>query len=492
MKIRSRPKEAKFESLIHWPIPAQIATRMNWYYATDGRQLGPVDEVELDDMVRAGTLAASSLVWTQGMVEWRPYSAAKALTPLAALPAAGPDLMVIAAPGPGACVCCGREVLPQESIAVGQNVVCPECQPVFVERLREANLPNLPGAMPYSSFWIRFVARMADYSMLTVAQAFLTGIVLTWLLRRKAEGSEAFTALGITALAGIAISCAYETTMLATRGATVGKMLCYLRVVRADGSPIGVGTALGRFFAEILSRLTGGIGLIMAGFDSERRGLHDRIAGTRVIDVPPGGNARTELQPVNREVCCGTCQTPIPSTEWNSLEAIPCPGCNTAVRAIVFPAMSRSLSPAAVQVKEGEAEAGCYYHSGNRANIACQECGRFLCSVCDLDAGPRRLCPTCFNGHFNGGLTPEFVHRRTLYDSIALIAAVIPNLFLITVYFTFFTAPAVVGFTVWSWRKPRSVTPRTNWRFVVALIVASINILFIAAMLIVLIAGVFK
>ena len=462
---------------------------MNWYYADRGRQTGPVGEAELDELVRTGSLTSSALVWSEGMADWKPYSTLRAPR---VLPRTVAEPVVL--PNPGACVCCGREVLPQESVVVGKSVSCPECKSVFVERLREADLPNLPGAMPYSGFWIRFTARMADYTLLTLVQAGVSASMLSWAIRRgSATGnSEFFTALGVTALAGLALGCIYETTMLATRGATLGKMLCYIRVVHPDGSPIGVGTAFGRYFAELLSRLTGGIGLLMAGFDIEKRALHDRIAGTRVIDAPPSEAARFELKPVSRGIRCATCQTEIPSTDWNSLDPLPCPGCNTAVQAVVFPALGRSLSSGAPQAKELEGEAGCYYHDANRASITCEECGRFLCPLCDLDAGTRHLCPNCFNSRFNSDVAPEFVQRRTLYDSIALTAAVLPNLFLFTIYFTLFTAPAVVGFSIWSWKKQGSITPRTSWRFVVALMIASVNILFIGAIIVTLLSGVIK
>ena len=169
-----------------------------------------------------------------------------------------------------------------------------------------------------------------------------------------------------------------------------------------------------------------------------------------------------------------------------------CPGCSTPVQAVVFPAFARTLAQPAPEAKAGEGDASCYYHEANRATVSCEECGRFLCPVCDLDSGPRHLCPSCLNGHLARGTTPEFVQRRTLYDSIALTAALAPNLFLITMYLTFFTAPIVVGFTIWSWRKPGTITPRSKWRFVVALLFSSVNMVFITVIIVVLLAGILR
>jgi uncharacterized RDD family membrane protein YckC len=41
--------------------------------------------------------------------------------------------------------------------------------------------------------------------------------------------------------------------------------------------------AVGRYFAHMLSAFTLYIGYMMAGWDEEKRALHDRICDTRVV-----------------------------------------------------------------------------------------------------------------------------------------------------------------------------------------------------------------
>jgi uncharacterized RDD family membrane protein YckC len=89
--------------------------------------------------------------------------------------------------------------------------------------------------------------------------------------------------LGLMTLISLAINVAYEAYFLSTRGATPGKMALGLKVIRADGGPVSAGLAVGRYFASILSALTLCIGYIIAGFDSQKRSLHDHICSTRVI-----------------------------------------------------------------------------------------------------------------------------------------------------------------------------------------------------------------
>jgi uncharacterized RDD family membrane protein YckC len=74
----------------------------------------------------------------------------------------------------------------------------------------------------------------------------------------------------------------YSILFIGKYGATPGKMLCRIKVVTAEGQRVTYGRATGRYFAEIISMFCN-IGYIIAAFDSQKRALHDHIAGTRVI-----------------------------------------------------------------------------------------------------------------------------------------------------------------------------------------------------------------
>lgn len=48
---------------------------MLWYYSGENRQqLGPVDEASLADLIRAGTVTRSTLVWNEALPDWIPVS----------------------------------------------------------------------------------------------------------------------------------------------------------------------------------------------------------------------------------------------------------------------------------------------------------------------------------------------------------------------------------------------------------------------------------
>ena len=67
-------------------------------------------------------------------------------------------------------------------------------------------------------------------------------------------------------------------------GQTLGKMAAGIRVVTADeAEPLSVGRAGLRTLMWTLLALPAGLGFLTACFRSDRRGLHDRFAGTRVV-----------------------------------------------------------------------------------------------------------------------------------------------------------------------------------------------------------------
>lgn len=118
-------------------------------------------------------------------------------------------------------------------------------------------------------------------------------------------------------------------------------------------------------------------------------------------------------------------------------------------------------------------ESSCFYHPQKRAVHPCDHCGRFLCALCEIEVGGRRLCPACLEqgakGNRQEGPSREYVY----YDSISLGLAVLPAIF---IWPTLFTAPAAIYFALRYWKRPLSVLPRRRWRFLVAAIVAGAQI----------------
>jgi uncharacterized RDD family membrane protein YckC len=158
---------------------------------------------------------------------------------------------------------------------------------MFVQKLKEG--VSLPTSLNYAGFWIRFLAKLIDGIVLGITQwvimiPFGMLVMSTSDFSQAQEPSAGFLALmGVQQLIGILIPAAYNTFLIGRFGATLGKMACQLRVVMPDGGQVSYLRALGRNFAEWISAVILLIGYIMAGFDDEKRALHDRICSTRVV-----------------------------------------------------------------------------------------------------------------------------------------------------------------------------------------------------------------
>jgi uncharacterized RDD family membrane protein YckC len=215
---------------------------MNWFYANAGQQLGPVSEAELERLVREGVVREDTLVWRDGLSGWQPYGTARGMGPGSPLP-----------------------------------------------------VPALPGVR-YGGFWIRFVAHMID-SLIVGAAFGIVAIPLGLMMggigaslgpnptpeRLATTLPVMFGSIAMLVVLGMGVRLAYEVYFLSTRGATPGKMVLGLKVVRAGGGPVTPGLAAGRYFGEVVTGMTLTIGYIIAGFDREKRALHDHICGTRVV-----------------------------------------------------------------------------------------------------------------------------------------------------------------------------------------------------------------
>ena len=79
---------------------------------------------------------------------------------------------------------------------------------------------------------------------------------------------------------------AYHIGFWAWKGATVGGIICQLRVIRVDGAPLSLADALVRGLSSIFSLAVFGIGCLWILRDPERQAWHDKIAGTYVVKVP--------------------------------------------------------------------------------------------------------------------------------------------------------------------------------------------------------------
>lgn len=135
-------------------------------------------------------------------------------------------------------------------------------------------------------FWRRVVAALVDDVLL---------MCLIWGLYQLSRGLF-FEEVAVPLVQWLAflLRWAYYALMESSDyQATLGKFLIGAKVTDLDGNRITFGRATGRYFAKILSQAIFAIGFLMVAFTHNKRGMHDHLAGTLVIEawqspvVPP-------------------------------------------------------------------------------------------------------------------------------------------------------------------------------------------------------------
>jgi len=146
-------------------------------------------------------------------------------------------------------------------------------------------------AQRYDGFELRLVAFLLDlivlfsFLMLFMAAAGLQLLLSSDFGVEDPPNSALYAAAVILLLYLFPFLPLYFWGMWVWRGQTVGKMAMAIKVVRRDRTPVGPGTAWLRLVGYLFSTLLLFGGFLMIPFDGERRGLHDRLADTVVLDL---------------------------------------------------------------------------------------------------------------------------------------------------------------------------------------------------------------
>lgn len=320
---------------------------MVWYYAEGNQQRGPLSDAEFDEMIENGRIGRETLVWRDGMENWqslaivRPNAGTHAIqstedSPLSSsvsadeslepqLPAAaqtsdslqqtGYQRTATAPESMVTCHQCGRQAASSDTTRYGSITICQACRPAFVAQVqqaegiapREAYGPQAVAAptVVYGGFWIRAIARSIDhifitilhviflYPMLEPMQSLMEGVTTLEQMVQISPQMEEVSRRVLPYM--LLISVAYHALFVAAFSATPGKLMLGLRVIGKEGVRVSVGRAITRAVVPalflIFDRLVPAgigtlalmVGYLMVAFDSQKRSLFDRIAGTRVI-----------------------------------------------------------------------------------------------------------------------------------------------------------------------------------------------------------------
>lgn len=232
--------------------PAQVA---QWYVHGESGSQGPFDLTEMREMLRLSRADADTSVNRIGTPSWGA---------LRDDPVLGPYVTM------------ARATLPPADPAVRHVVVR---QNVNVDALLRQHGAGHIGKP--AGFWIRACAYIIDAILLAVLQVLVSfaamGVVGVNL--RPGSGASAF----VQFMPYVAVMAYFVMFNCGSWQATPGKRVLGIYIRRADGHTISIAQALGRYFAATLSAIPLGIGLFMAGWNAEKKALHDILCGTRVV-----------------------------------------------------------------------------------------------------------------------------------------------------------------------------------------------------------------
>ena len=180
------------------------------------------------------------------------------------------------------------------------------------------------------------------------------------------------------------------------------------------------------------------------------------------------------------ELACPKCASQLDSPDAGRLTPMRCSSCEAAIEVLVFSAL-RGLAPQPVapEPRVDESEGGCFFHPQNRAQLPCEVCGRFLCSLCDLEIQGMHLCPACLESGRHRQSLEILVHKRFIPDRAALVLVICPLLFYPMLVVT---APVGLYLAIRSFSSSRSLVPAgRRRRAIIASVLAVLEIIMVAA-----------
>jgi uncharacterized membrane protein len=223
---------------------------MEWYYAANGQQQGPVSDTEFARLIAAGIVSPNTLVWRAGMATWLPLSQLSAATAPEPPPILAPDSSGTL-PGSGFARCseCGQAFPEDQLVVLRGSPVCGPCKPVWLQRLQEG--------VPGSGF--------SDGAVTT--EELLAGRASVDLNQIFTQAWETFTRHWATlipaAVMTVAVVSGLQILISNTLPSTVATLISALGIPWLSGPLTGGMTLL---FLRSLRKEPAPLGLVVAGF----------------------------------------------------------------------------------------------------------------------------------------------------------------------------------------------------------------------------------
>ena len=131
--------------------------------------------------------------------------------------------------------------------------------------------------------WVAFQVDQLIVGSLWLLAAGWAGVVYLSVSRWPRDPWNLAAVAGLLVALGVSLHASYWVVFVGGCGQTPGKMMLDLEVVRRDGGAVGYGRSAWRWVAMLLAALPLGLGFLGVLLTRQQRGLHDWVAGTRVV-----------------------------------------------------------------------------------------------------------------------------------------------------------------------------------------------------------------
>lgn len=171
---------------------------------------------------------------------------------------------------------------------------------------------------------------------------------------------------------------------------------------------------------------------------------------------------------------CPHCRRP-----WSALTAADlagltaCPECQQALQVTVLSAFGRppSMGQAGLD-RVSEADAACFFHPGKRAEAACDQCGRYVCALCQLELDGRTSCPACLAVGSRAEGDGALGRARFRWDLLTGVLIVVPLMTVCLAWLTPLTCLIAVLISLWKMNSVASRMHQVRVRLQLALVAA--------------------
>ena len=177
---------------------------------------------------------------------------------------------------------------PSRADAAAHSLAAERAQAAAAARVRVSAGSERHAARDYTGLVTRAIGFGIDALIIDLAAIVVVAIVALALNLFKVPSQIDTVLAAVGAVVFVVWWAAYFVTFWSTTGQTPGARVMRFRVL-APGAPrgrIGPRRALVRLGAMILAAIPLLAGYFMVLFDDRRRGLHDRLARTVVVDAP--------------------------------------------------------------------------------------------------------------------------------------------------------------------------------------------------------------